>query len=460
MSVHRIKKGLDLPISGAPDQSVHAGPAIARVALLGDDYHGLRARLRVEEGATVRRGQLLFEDRTTPGVRYTAPGAGRIVAINRGRRRALQSLVIQLSATESAGRAADAEHTHFESHRPGTSPESLSADQVRALLVESGLWTALRTRPFSRVPPPDATPHAIFVSAMDTQPLAASPEVVIGDRRADFERGLRLVSKLTEGKTYLCVAAGSELAHGLDAQVVVEEFSGPHPAGTPGVHIHLLAPVGRGRTVWTLGYQDAIAVGALAATGRLPVERVVALAGPAVRQPRLVRSRLGASTEEHARGELAEGDVRLISGSVLSGKKAMGTVFGFLSRHDLQISALAEGSRREFMGWAAPGRRRFSVMPVFVSRALRPSTFDFSTSTHGSYRPIVPIGAYERVTPMDILATYLLRALAVGDTEVAEQLGALELDEEDLALCTFVDPGKGEFGPLLRHNLERMEQEG
>ena len=458
--MHRIKQGLDLPISGTPEQRIHPGPSITRVALLGDDYHGLRASLQVEEGASVRRGQLLFEDRTTPGVRYTAAGAGRIVAINRGRRRALQSLVIQLSATESSGSVADEEHAHFESYRRETSPESLDNDQVRALLVESGLWTALRTRPFSKVPRPDTTPHAIFVNAMDTQPLAASPELVIGERRADFERGLRLVSKLTDGRTYVCVVASSELAQGLDAPVVVEEFSGPHPAGTPGVHVHVLAPVSRGRTVWTLGYQDVIAVGALATTGRLPVDRVIALAGPAVRQPRLVRSRLGASTEEHARGELAEGDIRLISGSVLSGKKAMGLVFGFLSRHDLQISALAEGRQREFMGWAAPGRRRFSAMPVFLSRVLRPSTFDFTTSTHGSSRPIVPMGTYERVMPMDILATYLLRALAVGDIDQAEKLGALELDEEDLALCTFVDPGKGEFGPLLRHNLERLEQEG
>jgi Na+-transporting NADH:ubiquinone oxidoreductase subunit A len=459
VAVHRIKKGLDLPISGAPAQSIHDGAAITRVALLGDDYHGLRARLHVEEGATVRRGQLLFEDRTAPGVRYTAPGAGRVAAINRGRRRALQSVVIQLSPNERSGQAADAEHADFESYRRGEGG-ALGADEVRALLVESGLWTALRTRPFSRVPAPDATPDAIFVNAMDTEPLAASPEVVIAERRADFERGLRLVSKLTAGTTYLCVAADSELARGVDAPVAVEEFRGPHPAGTAGLHIHLLAPVSRARTVWTLGYQDAIAVGALFATGRLPVERVIALAGPAVRRPRLLRSRLGASTEEHARGELAEGEVRLISGSVLSGKKAMGPVFGFLSRHHLQVSALAEGRQREFMGWAAPGRRRFSSLPVFVSRLLRPASYDFTTSTHGSQRAIVPIGMYERVMPLDILPTFLLRALVVGDIEQAEKLGALELDEEDLALCTFVDPGKGEFGPLLRRNLERIEREG
>jgi Na+-transporting NADH:ubiquinone oxidoreductase subunit A len=456
VSVHRVKKGLDLPIGGAPEQSIHDGPEVKWVALLGDDYPGLRPRLHVAEGDTVSRGQLLFEDRVTPGVRYTAPGAGRVAAINRGRRRALQSLVIELSAAECRG---DPEHAEYES-APSGSPEALGAEGVRALLVESGLWTAFRTRPFSKVPAPGTSPHAIFVNAMDTQPLAPLPEVVIRERREDFELGLRLASKLTEGATYLCVASGSELAEGCDAPVSIEEFQGPHPTGTPGLHIHLLAPVSRGRTVWTLGYQDAIAIGALFATGRLSVERVISLAGPAVQRPRLVRSRLGASTEEHHDGECVAGEIRVISGSVLSGKKAMGPVFGFLCRHHLQISALAEGREREFMGWAAPGRRRFSVLPVFTSRLLRAKSFDFTTSTHGSQRPIVPIGLYERVMPMDVLPTFLLRALAVGDIERAEQLGALELDEEDLALCTFVDPGKADFGPMLRHNLERIEKEG
>ncbi len=368
----------------------------------------------------------------------------------------MQSLVIQLSTAERSGEAEQAEY----GSAPSGSPEALGADEVRALLVESGLWTALRTRPFSKVPAPDTNPHAIFVNAMDTQPLAPLPEVVIRERREDFELGLRLVSKLTDGSTYLCVAAGSELAERCNAPVSVEQFQGPHPAGTPGLHIHLLAPVSRGHTVWTLGYQDAIAIGALFATGRLSVERVISLAGPAVQRPRLVRSRLGASIEEHVDGEFDAGEIRVISGSVLSGKKAMGPVFGFLCRHHLQISALAEGREREFMGWAAPGRRRYSVVPVFASRLLRAQSFDFTTSTHGSHRPIVPIGLYERVMPMDILPTFLLRALAVGDIEHAEQLGALELDEEDLALCTFVDPGKSDFGPMLRHNLERIEKEG
>jgi Na+-transporting NADH:ubiquinone oxidoreductase subunit A len=244
--------------------------------------------------------------------------------------------------------------------------------------------------------------------------------------------------------------------------VQVEEFRGPHPAGNPGVHIHHLAPVSRTRTAWHLGYADVIAVGRLAATGRLPVERVVSLAGPMLARPRLVTTRLGASLDELTHGEI-RGDgreVRIVSGSVLSGKRASGPELGFLGRYHQQVSALAEGNERRLFGWAMPGAGSYSVLPVFVSRLLRRRSFELTTDTNGSYRPIMPLGTYERVLPMDILATYLLRALVVGDIEQAEKLGALELDEEDLALCTFVCPGKTDFGPFLRSNLVRIEKEG
>ena len=464
MGVHKIKRGLDLPISGAPEQTIHDAAAATWTAVVGADHPGLRARIQVAEGDAVRRGQLLFEDRKTPGVRYTAPGAGRVAAINRGARRALVSVVIQLSESESerGASSSDADHVAFEAFRGGDASAPATGDAVRALLVESGLWTALRTRPYSKVPDPATSPHALFVNAMDTQPHAPSPEVVIaaGGARADFERGLKLLAKLTSGSTYLCVAAGSGLAGDVDAPVTVEHFQGPHPAGTTGVHIHTLAPASRNRIVWSIGYQDVIAVGQLFESGRLPVERVVSLAGPSIERPRLLRTRLGASTDDLVRGELKPGSARVISGSVLSGRKAMGSESGYLGRYDNQLSALGEGHEREFLGWARPGGNQFSVIPVFVSRLFRGRTFDFTTNIHGSPRAIVPIGLYERVMPMDILPTYLLRALVVGDLEQAEKLGALELDEEDLALCTFVCTGKTDYGPILRHSLERLEKEG
>jgi Na+-transporting NADH:ubiquinone oxidoreductase subunit A len=458
MALHTIQKGLDLPIAGAPIQIVREQVHPTRVAIMADDFPGIKPRMRVQEGDTVKRGQILFEDRTRPGVLHVSPGAGRVIGIHRGARRALQSVVIDLSASERAGQVLDSEVCSYESYT-GKAPAELSSDEIQSLLVESGQWTALRTRPFSKVPVPGTTPEAIFVTAIDTNPLAPLPEVVLSGRQQDFDRGLQLIAKLTSGPTYLCVAPGSELEKGLEAPVEVAEFSGPHPAGNPGLHIHLLSPVSRERSVWHIGYPDVAAIGALFATGKLDLERTVSVAGPPVSDPRLVKTRLGADTEEVVGGKLADEEVRLIAGSVLSGKKAMGDIFGFLGRYDRQISVLREGRERVLLGWLSAGWDVFSIFPIYISK-LFAKRFDFSTSMNGSPRAMVPIGMYEDVMPMDILPTFLLRSLVVGDVERAEQLGCLELDEEDLALCTFVCPGKTNYGPILRANLETLEKEG
>ena len=460
MAIHRVRRGLDLPLSGAPAQVVHPGPEVVQVALMGDDTPGVRARIAVAEGDRVKRGQLVFEDRLRPGVRYTAPGAGRVKAIHRGARRMLRSIVIELSAGERRGEPGADELESFASWQ-GSDPESWSGDQLRALLVESGLWTSLRARPFSKVPEPGSQPRALFVTTIDTNPLAVDPDVVYGEAADDFQLGLKLVAKLCDGPTYLCIADGSAIRGGMNTPVEVETFKGPHPAGTPGLHIHLLSPVSRERSAWHIGYQDVIAVARLAKTGRLPVERIVALGGPPVQEPRLLRTRLGARLEDLTTGSLDEsqGELRVISGSVLSGKKAMGPDFGFLGRYHVQVSVVRVGGRR-FLGAFEPGFGKFSILPVFLSRLIPGQQFDMDTDTNGSYRPIFPLGTYEKVMPLDVVATYLLRALVVGDLEQAEQLGALELDEEDLALCTYVCPGKTEFGPYLRKNLELIEKEG
>ncbi len=459
MAQHRIRRGLDLPITGEPEQVIHDASPVSRVAVLADDFPGLKARMLVEPGDFVRRGQPLFEDRKRAGVVHTAPGAGEVVAVNRGHRRVLRSVVIALSEGEIAGSPSPDELRNFSSYRQGD-PASLNRDGIKALMVESGLWTAFRTRPFGVVAEPATSPAAIFVTAIDSHPLAPRPEVALADSLADFDLGLRLVSRLTDGTTYLCTARGSSLSGAVTAPVSVEEFSGPHPAGTPGVHIHILAPVSRNRTVWHIGYQDVAALGSLARSGVLPVERIVSLAGPPVERPRLLRTRLGASLSEIVAGERLAGDLRVISGSVLSGKAVIAEEFAYLGRYDRQISVLQEERDRDFLGWLGPGSRLFSVLPVFVSKLFPGRKFALGTSTHGAPRAIVPIGLYEKVMPFDIQPTYLLRALMVGDIERAEQLGCLELEEEDLSLCTFVDPGKTDFGPVLRKNLELIMKEG
>ena len=459
MAVHTIKKGLDLPIAGAPVQEIEAARPPKTVAVLGDDYVGMKPTMAVKTGDTMRRGQLLFEDKKTPGVLYTAPGAGTVVAINRGAKRAFQSLVIELNEAERNGAIAEADVVSFDSYT-GNDPAGLSRDQITALLVESGLWTVFRTRPFSKIPQPGTEPHSIFVTAIDTNPLAPSVEKILAGREEDFQRGLICVAKLTEGKAFLCKGKGAAVPANPNTGITIEEFEGVHPAGTVGLHIHQLDSVHREKTVWHLGFQDVIAIGHLFATGGLDVERVISLAGPMVQNPRLLSTRLGASTDGLTEGELRDGEPRVISGSVLSGRQAQGDVLGYLGRYHQQISVIREGREREFLGWLAPGKNKFSVLNLFISRITNGKTFAFTTSTNGSKRAMVPIGMYERVMPMDIMPTHLLRALVSEDLEAAEQLGCLELDEEDLALCTFVCPGKYDYGTILRQNLDVIDREG
>jgi Na+-transporting NADH:ubiquinone oxidoreductase subunit A len=460
MAVHVIRKGLDLPITGAPEQRIEPAPHVAKVAVLARDYPFMKPRMHVAVGDLVKRGQLLFEDRKTEGVLFTAPGAGRVVAINRGARRALQSVVIELTPTERQGRAAESDHQKFSSYS-SRSVRSIDGKAARALLVESGLWTAIRQRPFSKVPAPSSECRSIFVTATDTNPLAPDPEVVLEGHHQEFNDGLRVLSTLTEGPVFLCRGPNSRLDGGDAPRVQVEEFHGTHPAGLAGTHIHLLDPVHRNKTVWFVGYQDVVAIGRLFTTGKLAVDRVVALGGPLVMRPRLLATRLGAEMEPLLDEEVFFGEKRVISGSVLFGHTARGDVFGYIGRYANQISCLAENRRRHFLGWLMPGFDRFSTIRAYAS-SLRPRThrYDFTTTTHGGQRAMIPIGMYERVMPLDIEPTFLLRALVVDDLDRAEALGCLELDEEDLGLCSFVSPGKEDFGPALRRNLFELWKEG
>ena len=459
MSLHTITKGLDLPITGEPEQTVSLAGQPRRVAIIAADYVGMKPLMHVALDDAVKRGQLLFEDRKTPGVRFTSPGAGKVSAINRGAKRALQSVVIDLNENERAGTPGPDDEVSFESYT-GKPIEALSSEEIRALLLESGLWTAFRTRPFSKTPAPDSAPKAIFVTAMDTNPLAPSVDEIVRGRKKEIEDGLMCLVKLTEGKVYLCRAPGSAVTCSPHNGVAVEEFAGPHPAGNAGVHIHFLDPVHQEKTVWHIGYQDVIALGTLIQTGKLEVERTVSLAGPLVKKPRLLKTRLGASTDDLTEGELAEGEYRVISGSVLSGRGAQGDIHGYLGRYHSQISVIEEGRGREFFGWLAPGLNKFSVVRAFASCLFKGKRFALTSSTNGGRRSMVPIGLYENVMPMDIMPTFLLRSLLMNDLERAEQLGCLELDEEDLALCTFVCPCKLNYGAALRENLTVIEKEG
>ena len=447
-----IKKGLDVPIAGAPSNEIRQHVP-KTVALIGYDYVGMKPTMNVTEGDTVIKGQPVFEDKKRAGVIYTAPASGKVIAINRGERRVFESLVIEVDP--------NAEETEFK-HFNSSELANLDSETVEAQLIISGEWTAFRTRPYSRSPDIGARPDAIFVTAIDTNPLAFDPMLLIKEDQQAFNDGLAVLSTLTP-KTYVCHHGNADLPKitqtAPDNVTEYHAFTGKHPAGLAGTHIHFLHPLSRGVTVWTIGYQDVIAIGKLFTTGRLYTKRLISLAGPVVNQPHLIATERGASLNEITDGQLQAGDNRVISGSVLSGRKIIEPT-AYLGRFHNQVSVLAEGHERPAFHYLSTGKNRFSILPIYISNFFKNKKFNFTSTTNGSPRAMVPIGVFERVMPQDYLPTQLLRALIVEDIVSAVELGALELDEEDLALCTFVSPGKYEFGDILRDNLTRIEQEG
>ncbi|MEM9386702.1 MAG: Na(+)-translocating NADH-quinone reductase subunit A [Pseudomonadota bacterium] len=450
MKQFMLRKGLDLPILGAPRvDAIGEAPPVRTVAVLGDDYLGLKPRVSVQEGDPVGAGSALFAHKDNPGAMITSPAAGHVRAINRGERRRLISIEVDLDP--SAAPPVDFSDVGDIDTRQG----------LAARLGAAGLWTSFRTRPYSKVPALDAVPAAIFVNAMDSEPLAPDPAHTLAHASEAFRTGLTAVSRLCDedGKTYLCQPQGADIADDLGPGVEAVTFSGPHPAGLPGTHIHFLHPPTAERPVWTIGYQDVIAIGRLLQSGHLDGERVIALAGPLCRAPRLLRTVMGASLMDLTTGELHDGsDARLISGSVLSGRAGEGPT-AYLGRYARQVTVIEEDREQIPFGWIRPMADKFAFQPVLGS-ALAKRVFALTSNLNGGRRAMVPTGTFEQLMPQDYLPTQLLRALLVMDTDTAQALGALELDEEDLGLVGFACPAKYEYGQALRDCLSKIEREG
>jgi Na+-transporting NADH:ubiquinone oxidoreductase subunit A len=401
----------------------------------------------VEEGDVVGRGAPIFAHKDTPDAMVVSPVSGRVRAINRGARRALIS--VEIDVDDQAAEPVDfASVGHAD-----------TADGLAEKLCAAGLWTSFRTRPYSKVPDPAARPAAIFVTATDSEPLSADPSVVIADAQEAFLKGLDAITMLSEGATYLCCAPDAEVASKASASVQVATFSGPHPSGLPGTHMHFLEPPSAEKIVWSIWYQDVIAIGHLLMTGHLPADRVVALSGPLVMRPRLVRTVAGASMDDLTRGEIDMSvPNRTVSGSILSGRAGEGPS-AYLGRYDRQITVIEEDNAQIPMGWIRPMPGKFAFQPVLGS-AFSKKLYSLTTNLNGGRRAMVPLGTFEELMPQDFLPTQLLRALLVMDTDTAQTLGALELDEEDLGLVGFACPAKYEYGMALRDCLAKIEKEG
>jgi Na+-transporting NADH:ubiquinone oxidoreductase subunit A len=445
-----IRRGLDIPMEGIPVQVIEPAGSVDRVGLVGDDFIGLKPTMLVQEGERVQLGQPLFIDKYNEAAVFTSPGAGTVIAINRGAKRRFEALVIALD-----GESQIAFHPG-----PGDGLRQ-SADELRRLLQQTGMWCGLRSRPFGRIPAATTLPSSLFVTALDTNPLAADPLVLVNEQPDLFRHGLMLLRRGLGVPIHLCSRPDVVLP-GADLEgVKCWGFAGPHPAGLPSTHIHCIDPVHPRKEVWHIAAADVLAIGSLFATGRIPTQRVVALGGTGFARPRLVRTRIGASVTQLCRDErtTAGGEYRLLSGSPLDGR-VIEERTGFLGRYHHQVTSVAEGSGRSLFGWLAPGFDRFSMTSLFASSLVRGRRFPFLTAAWGGRRAIYPLGTYEKVMPLDIIATTLLKSLAVGDTEKSVDLGCLELIEEDLALASFICPGKNEFGPMLRAVLTAIAEEG
>jgi len=447
MNIFNLKKGLNIPVLGIPEQVIQGEKNPKSVAVLGPDYKGLKPKMLVSVGDKVKRGTPLFCHKDSPEIFYVSPCKGKVRVINRGEKRVLLSVVIEIESITDKG------INITKSHSNEKSQEQL----VKKCLFDSGLWTSFLTRPYSKVPSVDSVPSSIFITAMDTEPLCPDAELIINQDFKAFGEGVKKISLLTKGNVFICTKN--------DSQVKVNdhntyEFAGPHPAGLAGTHMHFLDAPTASKTVWSIGYQDVIAIGKLFLTGFIDINRVVSIAGPHAIKPRLVKTVLGASLDDILEGEYnkAEG-CRVISGSVLSGFHATNEL-AYLGKYSRQITIIKEDLEKHFFGWIKPQPNKFSVMPVLLSAFSFFKLFNLTSNLNGGRRAMVPTGVFETLMPQDFLPTQMLRALLVMDTDVAQSLGALELDEEDLALCTFACPAKYEYGSALRDSLQKIEKEG
>ena len=436
----KISKGLDLPISGAPLNIVSDEPKVSSVAVLSNDFVGMKPTMLVKEGDSVKAGQKIFEDKKNIGVFYTSPCGGIVRNINRGDKRKFLSIELDIDDTNEAFKFFDMGNT---------------SNEIKECLINSGYWNCFRTRPFNRTPNVNDVPSAIFINCCDSNPLSMDPYNIISVNEADFREGLKVLSQLFKCNMNLTYQNDNFDISNEDFEYF--QFKGPHPSGLSSTHISKIYPVNLNRTVWTINYQDIISIGFLKKNNKIRTSKLISLGGPSVHEPSLLNVRVGGNIDEICAGKLKPNS-RIISGSVLHGHESEG-VMNYLGFYDSQISAIPDEVNNIFMNWLMPGSSLHSKLNVFISSFIKPKNFIFNTSIGGGDRAIVPISSYEEVKPMDILVTQLLKALVVSDIDMAVDLGMLELVPEDLALCSYVCPSKYDYSSILMDNLNKLYQE-
>ena len=435
----KTKKGLNLPISGNPSTEVDSSTAINSIAVLGSNYVGLKPTMMVDEGDAVFSGQKLFENKRNPGTFVTAPSSGIVKSINRGDKRKFLSVIIETDNTLDAIKF-DIDHY------------SNSID----FLIDTGALSYFRSRPYNRMPELNTLPSAIFINACDTNPLSIDPHELIKLDQDLFNKGLHFIKSINSDIKTFCSYQNSNFDKSIK-DVRYSQFSGPHPAGLVGTHIHFLHPVGQNRSVWTISWQEVISLGHLLENKTLRSEKFISIGGPNANDPKILKIKYGSNLLELTAGKILENS-RIISGSVLNGHTGEG-VMNYLGAFDNQVSVLPDESNDILFNWVMPGLKLHSKLPVFLSSWIKPKEFKFNVSMNGGNRAIVPVASYQEIMPLNILTTQLLKSLVTFDIELGEKLGVLELAPEDLALASYVCPSKYDYQSILDANLEKMYEE-
>ncbi len=445
-----IKRGLDIPLKGDVDKILQTQPRSVIYAVKPTDFHGLFPKMLVDEGDKVKAGTPLFFDKYNEEVVFTSPVSGTYKELIRGAKRRILEVRIEADPED--------EYVNF----GAADPAALSRDEIKEKLLKSGLWPAIRQRPYSIIASHHDTPRDIFISAFKSTPLAPDMDFVVNGQEDTFQTGLNIISKLTDGDVHLSVHSQNTMSKAFTEakNVVLHRFKGPHPAGNVGTQIHHVKPINKGDIVWYLDVQDVIIIGRLFEKGIYDTSKVIVLNGSEVIKPRYYRVingvNISALTDNNIRKE--EGTTpRFISGDVLSGEKV--TPDGFLGYYDDQVTVIPEGDEPELLGWLIPRLEKFSVSRTFFSFLMPWKKFRLDTNIRSGERPFVVTGIYEKVFPMDIMPMQLIKSIMINDIDMMEKLGIYEVAPEDFALPEFVCPSKIEMQTIVREGLDSMKKE-
>ena len=444
--VVKISKGLNINLKGAPAQELTAVETPKYYALMPADFTRVTPKVVVKPEDVVKAGEPLFVDKSIPELQFVSPVSGKVVAVNRGERRRVLSVVV-----ESDGKFESVEYK-------AKDVLSLSADDVKADLLKAGLFAFVRQRPYDVIADPKDTPRAIYVSAFDTKPLAVSFEMALKGNEEDFQVGLDALSRIAPVHLGICKCQKSTaLTVAKNVQTTV--FVGPHPAGNVGVQINKTAPINKGEIVWTIGAEEVIFIGRLFNKGKVDFTRTIALAGSEVKNPSYSKVVLGAQLENLLKGRLEDKyENRIIDGNVLTGKKT--TADGFLGAFSTEVTVIPEiMNDADMLGWAMPRFGMYSTSRSYFSWLCPKRKYTIDARIKGGERHMIMSNEYDKVFPMDIYPEYLLKAIITGNIDKMEQLGIYEVAPEDFALCEFVDSSKLELQRIVREGLDKLRAE-